>query len=451
MNKPLLKSIALGVSLMFACSSPAFSADSELKAAIQQDYDSYLKDLFIHFHQNPELSLVETQTAARLAQELRLAGFEVTEGVGVAVDGFPATGIVAMMENGPGPLVMMRADMDGLPVKEDSGLEYASQAMQISPINGENVPVMHACGHDVHITSLVGTARYMAENKDQWSGTLMLIGQPAEERLIGAKQMMDADIWSTFGKPDYALAFHVGSALPTGVVNVIEGAPYAGADTVDITIHGVGAHGASPHAGKDPIVLGSQIVLALQTLVSRELSPREAGVVTVGSFRSGTTHNIISDRAELELTVRNTNLETREKLLTGIERIAENMGRVAGMPEDKLPEMKVVSSTPPTVNDATLASRLKSVWADKMGEELVLSFMPTGMGAEDFPYFTTTPQIESVYWAVGGTNPKVWAEAQNGGAPIPSHHSPFFKVEPESVKVGVESTVYALMELMPKT
>ncbi len=394
---------------------------------------------------------MENKTAARLAKELKLAGFEVTEGFGVAVEGNPSTGIVAIMKNGEGPLVMMRADMDGLPLEEKSGLNYASKVMQISPITGKEVSVMHACGHDVHITSLVGTARHMAAMKDKWSGTLMLIGQPAEERLKGAKQMMDAKIWDIFGKPDYALAFHVGSSGPTGVVNVVGGAPYAGSDSLDIIIHGVGAHGASPHAGKDPIVLGSQIVLALQTLVSRELSPREPGVVTVGSFHSGTKHNIISDRAVLQVTVRNTNLETRKTLLDGIKRIAENMGRVAGMPEDMLPEVTVVSSTPPTVNDNELVVRLKAVWIDKMGKDFVFSNQSKGMGAEDFPYFTTTPQIQSVYWGIGGTNPKVWDAAQKGGKPIPSHHSPFFKVEPESVKVGVESTIHALMELMSKT
>jgi hippurate hydrolase len=441
------------MSLTVLAAAPAYSAensaDNHVKAAVEKDYTRYLKDLFVHFHKHPELSLVETKTAARLAKELKSAGFDVTQNVGVPVDGNPSTGIVAMMKNGKGPLVMMRADMDGLPLVEKSGLSYASKATQISPITQKEVGVMHACGHDVHITSLVGTARYMAANKDKWSGTLMLIGQPAEERLIGAKQMMDANIWDTFGKPDYALAFHVGSSGPTGLVNIVQGSPYAGADTVDILIHGVGAHGASPHSGKDPIVLGSQIVLALQTLVSRELSPREPGVVTVGSFHSGTTHNIISDSAKLELTVRNTNLETREKLLTGIKRIAENMGRVAGMPEDRLPEVTVTSSTPPTVNNSALAARLMQVFKDKMGESAVMSQLPTGMGAEDFPYFTTTPSIKSVYWGIGGTNPEFWQAAQNGGAPIPSHHSPLFKVEPESVKVGVETTVHALMELMP--
>jgi len=446
----LFKSSLLCLCFILGYSLPAYASNADLKVAIETDYNNYLKDLFIHFHENPELSLVETKTAARLAKELRDAGFDVSEGVGVEVNGQSPNGIVAIMNNGKGPLVMMRADMDGLPVEEKSGLDYASKARQISPINGEEVPVMHACGHDVHITSLVGTARYMASIKDQWSGTLMLIGQPAEENLSGAKQMMDAKIWETFGQPDYALAFHVSSAGPTGFVNVVEGSPYAGADTVDIVIHGVGAHGASPHAGKDPVVIGSQIVLALQTLVSRELSPRQPGVVTVGSFQSGSIHNIISDRAELQLTVRNTNLETRKILIDGITRIAENMGRVAGMPEDKLPEVTVISSTPPTVNDAALAARLKTLWADNMGSDFVTSLDPTGMGAEDFPYFTTDPKIKSVYWAIGGTSAEDWAAAQRGEKSIPSHHSPFFKVEPASVKVGVESTILALMALMPK-
>jgi hippurate hydrolase len=437
--------------VMYLSAMPVFAADT-LVEAVQKDYDNHLSDLFMHFHQHPELSLLENNTAARLAQELRAAGFEVTEGVGVEVEGLPGTGIVAIMKNGEGPLVMMRADMDGLPLQEKSGLSYASRVKQLSPITGQEVSVMHACGHDVHITSLVGTARRMAAIRDQWSGTLMLIGQPAEERIMGAKAMMDDEIWKKFGQPDFALAFHVSAGDVAGVVNVIPGSPYAGADTVDIIIHGVGSHGAHPHAGKDPIVIGSQIVLALQTLVSRELAPRVPGVVTVGSFHSGTKHNIISDRAVLQLTVRNTSLETRKLLLDGIERIARNMGRVAGLPEDALPEVIVSNeSTPPTVNDVALANRLKSVWQNQMGEDRVVSINTKGMGAEDFPYFTTDPAIRSVYWAVGGTPEEDFEAAKNGGPPVPSHHSPLFKITPEpAIKSGVESTVHALMELMKK-
>tara|TARA_R110002073_G_scaffold58777_2_gene148693 strand:- start:2688 stop:4010 length:1323 start_codon:yes stop_codon:yes gene_type:complete len=438
--RKLLTSL-VGLSMM---TTPALSADS-LRQAVAKDYDSYLSDLFVYFHKNPELSLQEHNTAARLAKELKAAGFEVTTGVG-------GTGLVAMMKNGDGPLVMMRADMDGLPVEEKSGLDYASKATQKDIISGNVVPVMHACGHDVHITSLVGTARRMAAAKDKWSGTLMLIGQPAEERIMGAKAMMEDNLWKRFGKPDYALAFHVSSGDEAGVINLSEGAPYAGADTVDIIVHGVGAHGAAPHAGKDPVLLGSQIVVALQALVSRELPPRDPGVVTVGSFHSGTKHNIISDKAHLQLTVRNTSLETRKTLLDGIKRIAENMGRVAGLPEDKLPEVIISQeTTPPTVNNAELARRLRGLWQSKMGEAAVVDIPTKGMGAEDFPYFTTDPAIPSVYFAVGGTPKADFERAKAGGAPVPSHHSPLFKITPEpAVKSGVEATVLALMDLMAK-
>ncbi len=418
---------------------------SELSDSIQQDYDDYLEPLFDFFHRNPELSLVEFGTAARMANELRSAGFEVTEKVG-------GTGVVAILENGPGPLVMMRADMDGLPVEEKSGLENASVKQQEDPITGNLVYTMHACGHDVHITSLVGTARQMVQRRNQWSGTLMLIVQPAEERIIGARMMKEDRLWERFGKPDYAFAFHVSSENVAGKINVSEGSPYAGADTVDIIIHGVGAHGASPHTGKDPIVLGSQIVLALQTLVARELSPRSPGVVTVGSFHSGTKHNIISDRAQLQLTVRNTSPETRQVLLEGIQRIAVNMGRVAGLPEDKLPEVIISEeSVPPTTNTASLARRLKAAWHTEIGKSEVIQQPTKGMGAEDFPFFTIDPSIPSVYWAIGGTPQEDFDRAAAGGPPVPSHHSPLFKISPEpSVTRGVESTVVALLEMMPK-
>ena len=420
---------------------PAVAAD--LNYAVRDDYDTHLADLFDHFHRNPELSTVEFETAKRMAAELRAAGFEVTENVG-------GTGVVAMLQNGAGPLVMMRADMDGLPVEEKSGLDNASRATQVDPITGNEVFTMHACGHDVHITSLVGSARLMVARKDQWSGTLMLIVQPAEERVLGARAMKDDSLWERFGKPDYALAFHVSSSDVAGTINVSEGSPYAGADTVDIIIRGVGAHGASPHRGKDPIVLGSQIVLALQTLVSREISPRDPGVVTVGSFHSGTKHNIISDEAHLQLTVRNTSEETRAILLNGIKRIAENMGRVAGLPEDMLPEVIVSEeSVPPTTNNPELARRLKVAWADAMGDAAVVDIPTKGMGAEDFPYFTADPEIPSVYWAIGGT-PQADFDAELAGGPaVPSHHSPLFKITPEpAVRMGVESTVVALMTLL---
>jgi hippurate hydrolase len=417
----------------------------EITDDIARDYNNYLSDLFIHFHENPELSFQEHATAARMAEELRAAGFEVTENIG-------QTGLVAILENGPGPLVAMRADMDGLPVAENSGLSYASMATQLNPATGQADFVMHACGHDVHITSLVGTARQLAKRRERWSGTAMLIVQPAEEIGSGARAMREDDVWERFGTPDYMLSFHVSAGNPIWTLNLLEDAsPYAGADMVDIIVHGIGGHGAYPHSTKDPVVLGAQIVLALQTLVSRELAPHEPGVVTVGAFHAGTKHNIISDEAILQLTVRNTNPETREKLLSGIQRIAENMGRVAGLPEDMLPEMIVQDMTvPPLMNDNALASRLNNVWRERIGTDTLIRKLPDGMGAEDYPFFTTDPLIPSAYWEVGGTPPEAFDAAANGGPAVPGHHSPLFKIEPEpSVRMGVDSTVRAMLELMP--
>jgi hippurate hydrolase len=424
--------------------SNAFAFEKQTANYIAKDYQEHLAPLWDHFHQNPELSLMEIKTAKRLAKELRAVGFEVTEKVG-------GTGIVALMKNGDGPMVMVRADMDGLPVVEQSGLANASK-IKMKDWNGETVGVMHACGHDVHITSLVGTARYMADNKDKWSGTLMLIGQPAEEKGPGASAMMADNLWQRFGKPDYAFAFHVSANAEAGRVIVDEGSPYAGADTVDITVHGIGAHGASPHQGKDPIVIGAQIVNNLQTIISRELAPRYAGVITVGAFHAGTKHNIISDEAKLQLTVRSLTPEVREQLLSAIKRIAIGTARTAGMPEDKLPEVVVSEfSFPPTFNDQKLAKRLKGVLSEAMGSDALLEPSETGMGAEDFGFFTSKPYIPSVYFKVGGTPKADFERAAAGGAQVPSHHSPQFKITPEpAIKSGVEATVHALLDVMKK-
>lgn len=427
--------------MSFVLASPLVVASGELTDRVEQLYEEQLGDLFLWFHQNPELSMMEFETSKRLASELEALGYEVSTGIAT-------TGVVAIMRNGEGPLVMMRADMDGLPVKEKSGLPYASTAMQVD-WEGNNVSTMHACGHDVHITSLVGTARIMAERKSDWSGTLMLVGQPAEERISGAKAMRDAGIWETFGTPDYALAFHVTSTVPTGMI-VADPAPYSGADTVDIIIKGVGAHGASPHRGVDPVLLGSQIVLGLQTVVSRNLSPRRPGVITVGSFHSGTKHNIISDEARLQLTVRSESKADRALLLDGIKRVAENMGRVAGLSGDMLPEVIVSEeSVPPTLNNTDLLAQLRDAWSDSLGEQVFFEEERLGMGAEDFPFFTVDPDIRSVYFAVGGTPKADFEREAAGGEPVPSHHSPLFKITPKpSVTLGVEATVVALMDLL---
>ncbi|NND59800.1 MAG: M20/M25/M40 family metallo-hydrolase, partial [Gammaproteobacteria bacterium] len=279
----------------------------------------------------------------------------------------------------------------------------------------------------------------------------MLIGQPAEEAIGGANLMMQDDLWQRFGQPDYALAFHVSSEIPLGKIKAVEGSPYSGVDSVDLIVHGIGGHGASPHATVDPIVLASQIVLSLQTLVSRTLPPREPGVITVGSFHSGTKHNIISDQAKLQITVRNESEETRETLLNGIRRIAENLGRAAGLPDDKLPEVivRVSDRYPPTLNDIPLTRQLKEVWSRELGEDIFHDDKRLGMGAEDFPFFTTDPYIPSTYFAIGGTPQTAIDAAAGDGPAVPSHHSPLFRIEPRgAVTLGVEATVLALMELL---
>lgn len=418
-------------------------ANDELSQAVKADYDSYLSPLFVHFHKNPELSYVEAETAKRMAAELRKAGAEVTTGVG-------GTGVVGVMRNGDGPTVLLRADMDGLPVKETSGLPYASTAMQKGH-DGQVYPVMHACGHDVHITALVGAARRLAAMKDQWKGTILFVVQPAEERIGGARLMMQDGLYTRFPKPDYAVAFHVDADTPTGKMIVQPGLIYSSADTVDIIVHGVGAHGASPHRGKDPIVMGSEIVMALQTLVSRELSPLSPGVVTVGAFNSGLKHNIISDKAHLQLTVRSNDRSVRDQLIAGIKRIATNVGRMNGMPEDRLPEVVVSDEqAPPTINDDGLAQIIGTAFRREFGDNSLIHYVQTDMGAEDFPAFVEGTGVKGLYFMVGGTPQAAFDAAKAGGPPVPSHHSPLFKVDPDSsVTLGTEAMVIAALELLP--
>lgn len=434
------------LTLVLATLAPGAAAEPPpLRAAIEADY-AHLGPLFEHFHRNPELSYVEFETAKRLATELRDAGATVTEGVG-------GTGVVGVLENGDGPVVMIRADMDGLPIEERSGLPYASDRRQQTP-EGQEYPVMHACGHDVHMTVLVGVARRLAALREAWSGTVLFVGQPAEERIGGARAMIEDGLYDRFPRPDLALAMHVSSTMRTGTFRLDPGLAFSGSDSLDVIVHGVGSHGAYPHLGKDPVVIGAQLVLALQTLVSRELSPTAPGVVTVGSFHAGTKHNIISDRAVLQLTVRSDAAETRETLLGGIRRIAEHVGRAAGLDGEKLPEVsEPVASTPPTVNDPALTARVRAAIARRFGEDAFVTKPRTGMGAEDFSYFLQVePPVPGAYFRVGGTPAAVFAAAQAGGPPVPAHHSPLFRIAPRpAVLDGVEAMVLAVLELAGAT
>ncbi len=435
------RSLALALAAVLAL--PAAGAAQDLADAIAEDYRTELKSLFEHFHRNPELSFLEHETAARLAAELGKSGVDVTEGIG-------RTGIVGMMENGDGPLVLVRADMDGLPVREQSELPYASTARQVD-LSGEEVPVMHACGHDMHITTMVGVARRLAAMRDQWAGTVMFVGQPAEERIMGAREMLEDGLYERFGVPDYALALHVSAGRPAGKIEVPPGLLASSSDSVDITVFGVGAHGASPHRGKDPIYIAAQLVVALQGIVSRELNPLEPGVVTVGAIHGGFKHNVIPARVELQLTVRANSEETREQLLSAIERIAEGVGRAAGLPASLLPKVvRTKESTPVTVNDPELAARVRTAIAAGMGEDVFHSEPPSGMGAEDFAYFVRTEhKVPGTYFNVGGTDPADLEAEAAGGPPVPSHHSPFFRIEPEpSILAGVEAMTLAVLDLL---
>jgi hippurate hydrolase len=435
------KTLAAAV-LVAVCVSPVL-ADQDLAQAVSEDYQVSLSELFVYFHSHPELSFRETETAARLGQELRVAGVEVTEGVG-------GTGVVGVLRNGDGPLVLVRADMDGLPLREDTGLAYASTVTQVD-ITGIEQPVMHACGHDVHMTSMVGTARRLVAMRDKWSGTVVFIGQPAEERVGGARAMLADGLFERFGVPDYALAFHVSAGDPAGKVTISPGLIASSADSVDITVYGVGAHGASPHKGKDPVLMAAEIVVALQTLVSREIAPLEPGVVTVGSIHGGTKHNIIPEEVKLQLTVRADSQETREKLLAGIERIALGVARTAGMPEDRLPKVELsTEGTPPTVNDDALVARIRAAFIRDLGEDAVYDKKREGMGAEDFAFFVMTgDQVPGAYFQVGGTAQADIDAEEAGGPPVPSHHSPIFKIDPEpSVTMGVEAMTVAVLELL---
>jgi amidohydrolase len=413
-----------------------------LAAAIASDY-TYLEQLYRHLHRNPELSFQEVNTAARIATELRQAGFEVTEKVG-------GHGIVAVLKNGVGPTVLVRTDLDALPVEEQTDLPYASATTAVDD-QGKNVPVMHACGHDIHMTSLVGTARRLSVMRNRWAGTLVMIGQPAEERVQGAQAMLQDGLFTRFPKPDYNLALHVAATMAAGEVGMTEGYALANVDSVDIAVQGVGGHGAYPHTTKDPIVLAAHIIVALQTLVARDISPLESGVVTVGSIHAGTKHNIIPDAAHLQITVRSYTDDVREKLLGGIRRIARGEAIALGLPEDKMPEVTIPESTPATHNDPALTKRIFAALETALGEHRVHTLPPV-MGAEDFAlYGRTEDRIPSLMFWLGAAKADAAQAYAEGRSKLPSLHSPFFAPDPEpTIKGGVEAMTTAVLSLLGK-
>jgi hippurate hydrolase len=436
MKGNFMKTTLLATAL-FMAATPAFAAEmsTELRTHVQADYDANLSSLFVHLHENPELSFREFETSKRIASELTALGYDVTTGVG-------QTGVVAVLKNGDGPTVMIRADMDGLPVKEGTGLPYASTVTQVG-IDGVENPVMHACGHDVHMTSLIGTARQLMRLKDDWSGTLVLIGQPAEEIISGARAMIKDGLYERFPKPDYAIGFHVGAAGPAGKIMVPKGLAYSSSDSVDIHVHGVGTHGASPHQGVDPILVASAIVVNLQSIVSRSISPLQPGVITVGTFNAGRKNNIIGDQAELKLTVRSDDPEVRTTLLDSIDRVARGTAIAYGVPETLMPEVTRLSrNTPPLKNDEDAAIFVEQALVAAMGADTIVEPIRLGMGAEDFAeYITPELGVTGVFLSVGGT-PVDELDTAAG------HHSPFFKIAPEpSITAGTEAMTLTAMSL----
>ncbi len=436
---------AMSVALMLTCAAASPAQADDLRDAVAQDLPSLIA-LYRDLHANPELSFQEFRTAAKLAAEARRLGFDVTEKVG-------KTGVVAVMKNGAGPTVMIRADMDGLPVDEQTGLSFASKARGTSKA-GVETGIMHACGHDTHMSAWVGTARQLAANKAKWSGTLVMILQPAEEIGAGAKAMLADGLYTRFPKPDYVIGFHDAAQFPAGMIGYSPGFALANVDSVDIKVRGVGGHGAYPHTTKDPVLLASRIVTSLQQLVSREVDPQDAAVVTVGSFHAGAKHNIIADEATLLLTVRSYSDETRKKLLDGIRRIAKGEAIAAGVPDDRMPIVTIAEDefTPATFNTIELTGKMAALFKQRFGDNRVIQTPPV-MGGEDFSEFYRADKenVESLIFWVGGVPQAEFDAAKKDGKTLPSLHSPFWAPDAEKViATATEALTASAIQLMSK-
>ena len=428
---------------LLLCGVSLFAADRGIEALLKTELPS-LADLYQELHASPELSLHEVETAARIARELRAAGFEVTEKVG-------GNGLVGVLKNGEGPVILVRTDLDALPVKEQTGAPYASTKVVKDDL-GREVSVMHACGHDIHMTSFVGTARLLARLKPQWRGTLVMIGQHAEERVLGARLMLRAGLFSKFPRPDKAVALHCASDIPHGTIGIVEGYALANVDSVEIVVKGVGGHGSMPHLTKDPIVLASQIVLALQTIVSREVRPGDPAVVTVGSIHGGTKSNIISDEVRLQLPLRSYKTETRRRLIESIRRIVKAQAESAGMPAEKMPEVIVSDDQAPALyNQPALCAEVRRHCEAELGESNVLTREPV-MGAEDFAeYGLTKEKVPLCMFWLGTQSPEAVEEARAKGTTLPSLHSPYFKPVPEpTITTGVRAMTATVLGLLGK-
>lgn len=403
-----------------------------------------LSELYIHLHQHPELSLCEEKTALLMSTRLRELGYDVTERVG-------GHGVVALLRNGEGPVVLLRADMDGLPIEEKTGAAFASK-VRMPNHEGQEMPVMHACGHDVHMTSLVGAAALLAQSKDTWRGTLMLICQPAEEGFAGAKAMVKDGLFEKFPKPDFCLGLHVDNRMPANQIGVTSGPVFAASNSVDITVYGVGGHGSTPHRTIDPIVIGARIVTTLQTIVARELDPLDSAVVTVGTFHAGTKRNIIPEEAKLELTVRTYKPETRQRVMDAIVRISKAEAAAAGAPKEPLIDLGLNDGYDVVINEPGLTDRLAGTLGKALGTGRVQRIEPM-MGSEDFGVFGTTANVPSIQFRFGTVNEALYADAKAKGRHLmlPGPHSPYYLPDQEpTIRTGVTIFTLSALELMGK-
>ena len=448
MNRPKL--FVLAACSLILC-LPCLAGDP-LDPLIDRELESLL-ETYKYLHLNPELSFYEEKTAGYLAGQLRPLGFSVTEGIGqYRQRELRGHGLIAVLKNGNGPTVLVRTDMDALPVQERTGLPYASKVLARNE-TGEEVHVMHACGHDAHMAAFLGAAKVLSQLQDHWRGTVMLVAQPAEERGAGARAMLDDGLYSRFGRPDFAIALHADASLEAGRVGVCEGYALGNVDSVDITLRGIGGHGAYPQNTKDPVVLAAEVVLALQTIISRENSPLDPAVITVGSIHGGTKHNVIPDEVHLQLTVRSYKEEVRKKLLASIERVTRGAALAAGIPVDRAP-IVVVSETEAvsaTFNNPELTRRLAAVLKTSLGTDNVVPRDPV-MGGEDFGRFGLDDrQIPVALLWLGSVDPARVEQSQRQGTPLPSLHSSEFAPLPgPTIRTGVKTLVSVVMDLLKK-
>ena len=423
--------------------------DTSVSKAAAGELPSLLA-IYKDIHSHPELSGHEQRTAALVAKELRAAGCEVTENFGrYEQPNLKCYGVIGVMKNGSGPTVLVRTDMDALPVQEDTGLPYASTVTTKND-DGMDVHVMHACGHDAHMAAFIGTARVLQKMKQDWSGTIIFVGQPAEEAIGGAQALLRAGLYNRFGKPDYALGFHDKADLQTGHIGVTPGYTYANVDSVNLTVRGEGGHGAYPHKTKDPVVLSAEVINALQTIVSRQNNPLDPVVVTVGSIHGGTKHNIIPDEVKMQLTVRTYKPEVRERVLADIDRIAKGCAMTGGVPADRMPIVEVQKDgLPATYNNPDLTKRLVAVWKKTLGDANVEIVDPT-MGGEDFAeYSLPDHSIPAVDFHIGAVDPEKIAQFKTEKKELPSLHSSKFAPVPEpTIRVGIIGMTSAVLELM---